>query len=457
MNKLVSVTFMILIAALFVTACDDTGNEDNQDETDSASDTGTIISTDSLTDTNSAADSTVDSVTDSDTATGTDTVADTSKSPGTDTDTVQDTGSVTDTSNDTYTDTDTDTASDTSGGDSDEVISCNDTFSITMTVLSGPAAQGVYVHYYDVVWEDGILTGTGSVMEGATTYYETVEGTVKNGLFDYNTVYTGTIAYTITGSATLNDDGTAEGSAHGVDPRGAEQDFSIIVSTFNPECLDTDSDSDSDTYTDVDADTATDTTPPTDTNTDTDTGTATGTDTAIDTDGEMLDSSGVIFAAIDVAGDSDSFTADVAYISFTAATSGTYTILAYDSSSGHAQTGDYNLYYAKSPGANEGGLLVSGATITDTIDEGDIDSFTILASGDDTVLLQMTDVAEGALQPLIVVYSPSGSQITYGYAASVAEVSFTASETGIYTVLAYDSISGHAATGDYTLFFEATN
>jgi hypothetical protein len=31
---------------------------------------------------------------------------------------------------------------------------------------------------------------------------------------------------------------------------------------------------------------------------------------------------------------------------------------------------------------------------------------------------------------------------------------FKASTTGAYTVLAYDSTSGHAATGDYTLFFE---
>jgi hypothetical protein len=148
------------------------------------------------------------------------------------------------------------------------------------------------------------------------------------------------------------------------------------------------------------------------------------------------------------------YDANVAYVAFQAAQSGTYTVLAYDSTSGHAATGDYNLYYAKSPGANEGGLLIAGAATSDTIDEGDLDSYTLSLSEGQGAHLTMTDTASAGLQPLLVVYDPTGAQVTYGYAADVADVSFTASTTGIYTLLAYDSTSGHAATGDYTLLFE---
>ena len=149
--------------------------------------------------------------------------------------------------------------------------------------------------------------------------------------------------------------------------------------------------------------------------------------------------------------------ADVAYVLFQAAKSGTYTILAYDSTSGHAATGAYQLYYAKSPGANEGGLLNPSDVVSGTIDEGDIDSFTIAVNAGKVAHLRMTDVVGGSLQPLLVVYDPTGAQLTYGSSADVADVTFKASVTGVYTVLAYDSTSGHAASGDYTLLFELTN
>jgi hypothetical protein len=151
------------------------------------------------------------------------------------------------------------------------------------------------------------------------------------------------------------------------------------------------------------------------------------------------------------------YDANVAYVVFQAAKSGTYTILAYDSTSSHAATGKYQLYYARVPGANEGGLLNPGDVVSGTIDEGDIDSFTIEVAAGKTVHLRMTDVAGGSLQPVLVVYDRTGAQVTYGYAADVADVTFKAAGTGVFTVLAYDSTSSHAASGDYTLLFERTN
>jgi len=74
--------------------------------------------------------------------------------------------------------------------------------------------------------------------EGAVLFEEMIAANVEDGVLTYEAVYTTVVpGYTITGSATLKEDGTADGTGYGVDPRGAEQDFSIVVSKMNPLCL----------------------------------------------------------------------------------------------------------------------------------------------------------------------------------------------------------------------------
>jgi hypothetical protein len=148
--------------------------------------------------------------------------------------------------------------------------------------------------------------------------------------------------------------------------------------------------------------------------------------------------------------------AGVANGSFVAAATGTYTIVVYDVSSGLASTGDYRLYYTRAPGANAGGALAPGGSVTAHLDEGALGSYTFSAISGDRVALQMTDLAAGPLVPAFTVYNPSGGVVVNALGASVASTSFTVSLTGVYTVVVYDWSSGWMATGDYALGFTRT-
>jgi hypothetical protein len=147
---------------------------------------------------------------------------------------------------------------------------------------------------------------------------------------------------------------------------------------------------------------------------------------------------------------------EVANTSFAAVTTGTYTVVAYDWSTGVASTGDYDLHFTKAPGANEGGALVSGTPVSGAIGKGDLDSYTFTANAGDTIQLSMSDIADTAFVPALAVYNPAGGFVSSVYAAGVATSAFTAGWTGTYTVVAYDWSSGAASTGDYTLVCTVT-
>jgi len=138
--------------------------------------------------------------------------------------------------------------------------------------------------------------------------------------------------------------------------------------------------------------------------------------------------------------------------SFTASATGTYTVVVFDYSSGFASSGAYHLYLAVAPGANEGGLLPPSAAVAGTIDLGDIDSYTFAAVAGQGVQVRAADVTGTAFVPAVVVYDPSGAVVNSNYGQSVAGFSFTASATGIYTVVVYDYSSGFASAGAYNLY-----
>jgi len=82
--------------------------------------------------------------------------------------------------------------------------------------------------------------------------------------------------------------------------------------------------------------------------------------------------------------------ANVASASFSAAVTGTYTVVVYDVSSGLSATGDYRLYFTRAPGASAGGALAPGGAAFGHLDEGAIDSYTFFAIAGDRVALQLT-------------------------------------------------------------------
>ncbi|MCA9471859.1 MAG: GDSL-type esterase/lipase family protein [Nitrospirales bacterium] len=137
---------------------------------------------------------------------------------------------------------------------------------------------------------------------------------------------------------------------------------------------------------------------------------------------------------------------------------GTYTVVVTDSNGG--QIGPYTLHYARAPGANEGGALPNGGSVSDTIDLGDLDSYTFTANAGEAVQIQVTDLSGGPLSLRVDLYSPSGLLIssTSGDTATI-NCSDTATfceltENGTYTVMISDGNSSGAQIGDYSIEFD---
>ena len=152
-----------------------------------------------------------------------------------------------------------------------------------------------------------------------------------------------------------------------------------------------------------------------------------------------------------VSGDSSSLVADVGV---TAPATGTYTVLVDDSSTPQPLgTGAYDLYFTRVPGANEHGVLINGGALSETIDLGDLDTYTFSASVGDNVQLRMTDV-EGTLTPRVSLFGPDGVYVSGDSSSLVADVGVTAPATGTYTVLVDDSSTPQPlGIGAYDLYF----
>lgn len=121
-----------------------------------------------------------------------------------------------------------------------------------------------------------------------------------------------------------------------------------------------------------------------------------------------------------------------------------------------ATTGSYQFYFARIPGANELGNLSASDFRTESIDLGDIDTWTFSASAGGTLSFVMTDLLtpNTDLYCNVMVYGPDGTRLAQegGYTTATLN-NFPLPATGVYTVVA---TAGHgngatATTGDYTL------
>lgn len=128
-------------------------------------------------------------------------------------------------------------------------------------------------------------------------------------------------------------------------------------------------------------------------------------------------------------------------IGFTATMTGVYTMELKDYRSGGG-TGVYEIHYVRAPGASEHGELVNGGSVTESLDFGDIDSFTLTASQGDSVLLNVVDLGGVNLEPQVNIYKPDGSLQLWDYGQTICGVSFNAGMSGVYTVVVRDYRSG---------------
>jgi len=138
-----------------------------------------------------------------------------------------------------------------------------------------------------------------------------------------------------------------------------------------------------------------------------------------------------------------------AFISTSATATGTYTIVVADRNG--SGTGQYELNFTRSPGANEGGVLLNGNSRVDSITLGDLDSYTFEASWGESVQLRVADLDATALAPEMTVYNSLGAVQEYAWASDVARIAFTATSTGTYSVVVGDR-NGSGA-GAYSLHY----
>jgi hypothetical protein len=144
---------------------------------------------------------------------------------------------------------------------------------------------------------------------------------------------------------------------------------------------------------------------------------------------------------------------EVAAAQFAAPRAGTYTVVVYDGSPDRAQTGIYNLYFSKAPGATTGGALVPGGSRSGHIDKGAVDSYTFDAMMGERVDIRVTDVAGRPLVPAFSVYGPDGASMAHNASPDVAGDGFAAAKSGTYTVIVYDGSGSLDQVGDYQLYF----
>jgi hypothetical protein len=129
---------------------------------------------------------------------------------------------------------------------------------------------------------------------------------------------------------------------------------------------------------------------------------------------------------------------------------GTYTVVVSDAG---ANTGSYNIYFTRVPGANEGGSLINGGVISDQIDVGDLDSFTFNVVAGEGIELTVTDTSGNTFSPRISLYRPDGSLVRSVQDGAVAAIACPSNiceidATGTFTVVVSDA---GANTGSYTI------
>ena len=137
---------------------------------------------------------------------------------------------------------------------------------------------------------------------------------------------------------------------------------------------------------------------------------------------------------------------------------GTFTVVVADGTQGGGQTGTYDLYFTRAPGANEGGSLINGGVLHDQIDLGDLDSYTFVANAGEGVQIRVADTSGGSFAPRVSLYRPDGSLVTSGVGGAVAAIYCPSGTcgidaTGTFTVVVADGTQGGGQTGTYDLYF----
>lgn len=136
----------------------------------------------------------------------------------------------------------------------------------------------------------------------------------------------------------------------------------------------------------------------------------------------------------------------------TAPVTGTYTVHAKDRDA--TDPGTYDLYFARAPGANNGGLLLSGSDpVFSNLALAEVKSYTFYAEKNDTVMLTLADLDGTSMIPQLLVFRPDGTPWQSTWDGDAAQrVNLVIPDSGMYTVVIKDrdATSGGSVALDYT-------
>jgi len=101
--------------------------------------------------------------------------------------------------------------------------------------------------------------------------------------------------------------------------------------------------------------------------------------------------------------------------------------------------------------------MTNGLMHTGYIDLGDLDVWTVSANAGDSIVVRMGDMTNSTLSPALWIYGPNGALLGADSAGAVAaEVSFRATNSGTFLVVAGDFSAGYLGRGAYRLTLAKT-
>jgi|GEM_PF-1179056 len=151
-------------------------------------------------------------------------------------------------------------------------------------------------------------------------------------------------------------------------------------------------------------------------------------------------------------------------VSVTATNSGTFTVVAGDGNGALSGTGTYRLTLAKTGGpvvvsvGDDGGPMTNGVMHTGTIDTGDLDIWTFSANTGDALVVRIGKITDTSANftPWIRLYGPNGKLLGSGFGSLAGEVAVTATNSGMFIVVAGDGNGALSGTGSYRLTLAKT-
>ncbi len=121
-----------------------------------------------------------------------------------------------------------------------------------------------------------------------------------------------------------------------------------------------------------------------------------------------------------------------------------------------ADTGAYRLHYLKIPGGftipdgDEGGAMGAGTVHDGTLGVADLDVWSFIADAGNSITVQLQELVSGSsLSVQLQIYRPDGQLLGSHTHSSLAQLQFSAPDTGLYTVVVSSSNAG--GSGGYRL------